>query len=338
MGLKFTDLDEWRAWAAPSQFRRIISAARGHNNDNDDMKFTVVCTGPEPAVLIAYGSNSPSIKASLFEPVRELLRRSIQVALLGPKDVVHAALPQLRKTDCIDLQSDELRSVSSVLASGHFDPVGWLAYTWARARDLPYCVAQHGLLTALAPPLLPGCHLFSLSEEDAEFWIGKTKNITAQAVGLQSFWQARHNRSEVSASDSNLTYLGQLHGREIPRLEMVYQAIQFCRQNPDVVYRPHPSEVDLLSRNIHNILARRVRIDHSGKPLCEGTGGVVAVFSTGVLEAAICGRPAWVHHENPPAWLREFWNRYNLSRWGCAPTPPPLLPKREPALAIADAL
>ena len=79
-----------------------------------------------------------------------------------------------------------------------------------------------------------------------------------------------------------------------------------------------------------------IRIDRSGTPLNEVPNPVVSIFSTGVLEAAIRGIPAWVYHPAPPAWLVEFWDRYGMNQWGQEPTPPPVQPKKEPAQRIAE--
>ena len=65
---------------------------------------------------------------------------------------------------------------------------------------------------------------------------------------------------------------------------------------------------------------------------------VVSVFSTGILEAAARGVPAWAAYDRPPAWLEEFWERYAMSRYGAAPTPAPPPAAREPALAVAAAI
>jgi hypothetical protein len=65
---------------------------------------------------------------------------------------------------------------------------------------------------------------------------------------------------------------------------------------------------------------------------------VVSVFSTGVLEAAARGMPAWVEFPKPPSWLQEFWERYGMSRYGAEPTPAPSRPAVEPASAIARVL
>jgi hypothetical protein len=63
---------------------------------------------------------------------------------------------------------------------------------------------------------------------------------------------------------------------------------------------------------------------------------IVSIFSTGVLEAAAAGVASWVTCERPPTWVREFWDRYELSMWGSRPTPSPVLPDMEPAQAIAQ--
>ena len=77
-------------------------------------------------------------------------------------------------------------------------------------------------------------------------------------------------------------------------------------------------------------------IDRSGTPLSKLDDPIVSVFSTGVLEAAARGIPAWVTCTDPPEWLREFWSRYDMRPWGGAPTPAPTMSDREPALAVAD--
>ena len=76
----------------------------------------------------------------------------------------------------------------------------------------------------------------------------------------------------------------------------------------------------------------------SGQPLAEVGRPVVSIFSTGTIEAAQRGLPAWVHHPTPPAWLKEFWGRYGLSSYRSAPTPPMPVPDLEPTAGIARAV
>ena len=57
------------------------------------------------------------------------------------------------------------------------------------------------------------------------------------------------------------------------------------------------------------------------------------------LEAAQTGRPAYVVHPEPPAWLEDFWDRYSMSRWRPWRTPEPTpafaMPHGDPAHVIA---
>jgi hypothetical protein len=60
------------------------------------------------------------------------------------------------------------------------------------------------------------------------------------------------------------------------------------------------------------------------------------MWSTGILEAAAAGLPAWVYHPDPPEWLREVWQRYGLSVWGSEPTPVSAIAAGEPAERLAE--
>ncbi|MDQ2763525.1 MAG: RNA-binding protein, partial [Pseudomonadota bacterium] len=128
-----------------------------------------------------------------------------------------------------------------------------------------------------------------------------------------------------------------LHGAELPRRGMARAAFTFCREH-NATYRPHPSEIDKLSRAQHALWERRgITIDRSGTPLREHNGPVVAAFSTGVLEAAARGVPSFVHYPEAPMWLAEFWDRYGMKQWGQEPTPAPWT-GADPAAAIRAAV
>lgn len=117
---------------------------------------------------------------------------------------------------------------------------------------------------------------------------------------------------------------------------MVKAITEFCRQT-GAIYRPHPSETDRLSTIQHGVWQRLgIEIDRTGRPLDRLRAPVVSIFSTGLLEAAAQGTPAWAYCPSPPAWLSEFWDRYGLGQWGGPPTPAPPLPEREPAQTIAQ--
>ena len=142
----------------------------------------------------------------------------------------------------------------------------------------------------------------------------------------------------IGADRKGRIFLGQLHGAELPRAAMTRSAILFCRMT-GATYRPHPSERDLMSRLQHRAFGRLgIEVDASGTALADLGRPVAAAYSTGLVEAAARGLPAWAFHPSPPAWLREFWERYGLSVWGADPTPAPVLPTIEPARAIAGCL
>ena len=125
-------------------------------------------------------------------------------------------------------------------------------------------------------------------------------------------------------------------GPSCPTALLVRAAEEVCR-TPGAVYRPHPSERDRRSRALHaRWEAEGIRIDRSGTPLRELAAPVVSVFSTGVVEAAAAGLPAWVHCPDAPPWLEAFWERYDLARWGGPPTASPERPDVEPSRAVAE--
>ena len=81
-----------------------------------------------------------------------------------------------------------------------------------------------------------------------------------------------------------------------------------------------------------------IEVDFSKKPLSSLNRPIASVFSTGILEAAAVGLPAWGFAINEPAWIREFWKRYNIGVWGAGSTVPPVKMAEEPALSVAKQL
>ncbi|UJH69891.1 hypothetical protein [Ornithinimicrobium sp. INDO-MA30-4] len=162
------------------------------------------------------------------------------------------------------------------------------------------------------------------SQADADFWASGRTDVTAEVIGSQLLWEAARNPAPETAlahDDLPLTYLGQLHGAELPRRDMARSTGAFCRAT-GATYRPHPAERDKLSRAQHAIWRRQgITIDDGAVPLASLNTPVVSAFSTGVLEASAKGIPAWVHYDNPPAWLTEFWQRYGMAQFGAEPTP-----------------
>ncbi|MBW8172865.1 hypothetical protein K0651_07380 [Ornithinimicrobium sp. Arc0846-15] len=232
-----------------------------------------------------------------------------------------------------------LKNAVLAVSLGHHLPVGSALADAALGSGARQVVVQHGLLTAFSPPASRTAHLMAWSDADADFWLSGRTDVTAEVIGSQLLWEAACTPAPASApthDDLPLTYLGQLHGAELPRRDMARSTGAFCRAT-GATYRPHPSEKDKLSRAQHAIWRRQgMTIDDGAVPLASLNAPVVSAFSTGVLEAAAKGIPAWVHYDNPPAWLTEFWQRYRMAQFGGEPTPAPTLPEREPAALLAE--
>jgi hypothetical protein len=301
--------------------------------------FVVAVRGDAPTVLVALDADTPTQRMSLLEPLKALGNRP--AAVLAP-----AGLPELgqllpggswHQAPVHDSELPEpLRQVSVVLAVGHYLPAGALAYAWSRQMSIRFDVVQHGLLTPHAPPLADDAHLLAFSRADADFWRSGRQDVTVDVVGSQLLSNAHQNPASYIDPESRPLFLGQLHGAELPRTGLARAAGAFCAAT-GAVYRPHPSEIDRLSLLQHRLWQRRgITVDHSADPLAARSAPVASVFSTGVLEAAARGVPAWVTYPSPPAWLEDFWQRYSMSRWGNEPTPRPLGMKTEPAQAIAQ--
>lgn len=341
MGLNIPDdLDLWKQ--RQRQQGGVVARMRARRGaDEAPTPLRLHVKGERPEVLTVLDSTSPTQMKSLIEPVVRLENRDI--AVLAP-----GAVPGLDERDgwtSVDidpgLDDARLESVRAVLSAGHYLPRGAAAWEWAGRRGVPYVVVQHGLMTPQAPPLPHDVRLLAFSEQDAKFWASGRTDVTWDVVGSQLLWDAAASagtgRAPVDPTAPPV-YLGQLHGGELPRWGKVRRATAFCRAQ-HAVYRPHPNEKDKLSRVTHAAWeSMGITVERNGGPLTEVRAPVVAAFSTGVLEAAARGIPAWVHYPDPPDWLEEFWDRYRLHRWGQDPTPAPPQPPVEPAQAIAARL
>lgn len=343
-GLRFpADLDAWRRWQRGRHaVRRVRDAVR---RPAAPSSFALHVRGAGPAVLFALDAVTPTALASVLEPLAHL--EDAPVAVIAPADV-SARLPGAWRVERVDPGEAPaaLRGVRAVVSAGHFLPVGAAAFAWARAQGWRSLVVQHGLLTPFMAPLPEGAHLLAFSERDAEYWRSGRADVTSEVVGSQLLWAASGAASGAapgaapegrSSTDGPPVFLGQLHGAELPRRISAATATAFCRAH-GALYRPHPAEVDRLSRWQHARWRRQgIRFAESG-PLSASQGPVVSIFSTGVLEAAAAGRDAWVTCVRPPDWVREFWDRYELSVWGGSATAAPARPAVEPARAIAGAV
>ncbi|WOP20109.1 prephenate dehydrogenase [Raineyella sp. LH-20] len=338
-----SDLAAWQRWQTRRRgVRGLIGQLRAARHPEPE-RFHLTAGSEHPRILIAVESLSSSQRAALLAPVHHLPLD--EVAVLSPEPATRW-LPDhpWREETITDPSADEtLDSIATVLAAGHFLPRGAAAYDLASRRGLPFGVVQHGLLVPMAPPLPAGAHLLAWSAADGDFWRSGRTDVTVEVIGSQLFWEARVPEAEALSQERMITwagrrpiYLGQLHGAEIGRRRMA-GAAQRTVLRTTAIYRPHPQERDILSRSIHRWWQRRgITIDRDGGPLPQVEAPVVGVFSTGILEAAARGIPAWVDFGRPPRWLIEFWDRYGMHRLGEAPTPPPPEPDRPPALAVGD--
>lgn len=360
MGLTYpSNLHAWRGW---QRRRNLLRTCRDLVRRPAPPELSVWLRAEDraaPRLLIALDSAGPTVAAALVAP---LLRLSdVPVAVLGDAGVSRllpgrwqpmpltrlVGLDGLVEPDgLVGADGSGLAGVRAVAAIGNFLPAGAAAYGIARGLGAEFVVVQHGLLTPYAPPLPAGARLLAFSAADADFWRSGRRDVSSTVVGSQLLWSAAESRTAADpgtdpdtaggrSGDPPLTFLGQLHGAELGRRKLAVTAERFCRST-GAHYRPHPAETDVRSRLQHRLWRRRgITVAWADTPLVADGRAVVGVFSTGVLEAAAAGLPAWVTCVRPPAWVREFWQRYGLSEWGGEPTPAPPRPAVEPAAAVA---
>jgi hypothetical protein len=331
MGLIFpTDLDEWKRW---QRRRTRIRTARAAIRRTPPPELVLLTQGREPAALFALDATTPTAVASLAEPMRHL--GEIPVAVLAMADISQLlpgawAVRPLGSTRTLPAQ---LRAVRTVVATGHYLPAGAAAHDWSRQIGATFVVVQHGLLTPYAPPVPRGSHLLAFSDADGRFWATGRPDVHVETIGSQLLWDAAQVSVHVDAG-AHPVFLGQLHGAELSRRISAVTAARFCRET-GAAYRPHPAETDVRSRLQHERWRRAgIRLAQPGA-LRDQRHPVVSIFSTGVLEAAAMGLPAWVTCTAPPHWVRDFWERYGLACWGGAPTAPPPVPAMSPSQAVA---
>lgn len=350
------DLDAWQAWQrrqkklkwAKYKLNTLLDSARSQTGREEPVRGLLYTRGTKPQVLIVMDSFSPTNRNAILEPLKHL--DAVDVALWVPEDASEYldgqyASERYSRKDWSEqeISGDELMrllpDVRIVLSAAQFLGRGAVAYEFSRAIGAEYWMVQHGLLVPQAPPLPVGCTLLAFSEADAQFWASGRRDVTTHAVGSQLLYLAAQKAAgaeEQKQNDLEPIFLGQMHGAELPRASFAYASHSFLKKYGGI-YRPHPSEKDKLSVLTHKLWEKEgIRIDRSGTPLNEVPNPVVSIFSTGVLEAAIRGIPAWVYHPAPPAWLVEFWDRYGMNRWGSEPTPAPVQPEKEPARRIAE--
>lgn len=341
------DLEAWHRWqdsrlSGGQRLRRMAGVLRDIARPGARAGQVVVTRGgPTPRVLVCVESASPSSVLALLRPLRDL--HPEDVAVVAPVSVREHLPPWLWR-ESSDLALEVVPELATgarvVLSTGHYLPVGRTAHAALAAADpdltARFVTVQHGLLTPHAPPLASGTTLLAWSDADATYWRSGRDDVETAVVGSQLLWEAARAPKAVPDPAARPVFLGQLHGAELPREVLAEAAEGFCRAER-ATYRPHPSERDRASLRTHRRWEESgIVIDRSGLPLRELGAPVVSVFSTGVLEAAAAGLPAWVHCPDPPPWLVSFWERYGLSPWGGPATGSPERPDLEPSRAVAD--
>lgn len=354
MGLNHPrDLTAWRQWQQRTHpIRGAVGRLRGEQRQPDT---AVYLRGTSPRVLAALEATTPSQVAANLAFLGHM---TDDVAVLAPGRIAEFDDDVAwRRFD--GPEPSVFEGLRVAVASGTYLPMGALADLIVRSRGGRLVVVQHGLMTPFAPPLPADAHLLSASECDAEFWRSGRDDVTSETVGLQLLWDAATEARErpdarERALASRPVFLGQLHGAELPRRDSARTAEAFCLAT-GANYRPHPAETDRLSGWQHERWRRRgVTLDRRRIALRDVTAPVASVFSTGVLEAAARGLPAWaVFAGQPPAWVVEFWQRYGIRRLDLdqvrtestpfdadrfASTPAPEQQSVEPAVAIARAV
>jgi hypothetical protein len=353
-GLKHPgDLVAWRRWhESRHPVRFAARSARRRLRPSPPAYVDVLTPGPDADVLVAVEATHASVDRAVVAPLTHLpAARTALVAPVGWQPPPAYGSHQRRTIALTELS--DLAGIRAILAAGHYTEIGAAAFALAEERELPFVVSQHGALTPFAPPLPRAAHLVAWSEADGDFWAAGRQDVTVTAVGSQLLWVAgvgfdtgagrpaqpattAGRPAQPATASGELVYLGQGHAAEISRARLAHAALTTCREH-GAVYRPHPSERDVTSRAVLAAYARAgITVDTSGTPLVDLEAPIVSVFSTGVLEAAARGRDAWVDFPRPPAWLGEFWERYDMHRLGSSPTPAPLRQQQEPAQRVAE--
>lgn len=333
------DLEQWQQWERGR--RRVMNTARGlkHRARPAAPEQAVLhLPADEPRTLVIIEKFTPSCRQAIVAPLRHLSPRTTAVLTPAGHDV-DDVMPGLTPTAHTGTQQ-LAPSITSVLSLGAYLGLSAPVEAWAARRDVPFHLVQHGLLTPASPPASRGAHVLAWSDDDAEYWWAGRLDVSVDVVGSQMLWEvSRMPRAEVT--NERPVMLGQLHGTELTRAQALRTYWSACRGQGGggMDYRPHPNENDAVSRALHTVMRRRsITFDSTSSPLAELGRPVVSIFSTGTLEAAMRGLPAWVTATDPPAWVRDFWRRYRLAEWGSEPTPPWPMPDEEPAAALARAV
>lgn len=332
-GLRHPRLEEWHRWSErQNRTHGTLRAAKARVRPSAPTTPSLYLPQGDIRTVVVLDAVTPSARFAVHAPLQYLDPRTTAVL----SSVVDPALFEGGDWSRTDYRAEaQLGSrVDAVLSLGSYLGLARELRPWAHRNDIRFVLAQHGLLTPWAPPAADGDHLLAWTKDDASYWRSDNPTVTTQVVGSQMLWSATQLPAAPLVDDRPVV-LGQLHGIEMPKRDKLTAYLSFCR-GKDVSYRPHPSEVDVASRAVHRMMkSYGIQFETSGRSLTELGRPVVSIFSTGSLEAAHRGLPAWVTHPRPPEWLQDFWRRYRLQPWGNEPTASWHRPAREPAAEVA---
>ena len=334
--LNFTTTDTWRHWQ--QRQRGVLRATKARLTPAAPALtwFSDEPLGDRVEVLVGIDAATPSQRAALRAPLEVLLEGSTPLAVLAPSQM-ESELSSLgfRSHAAFD-PSDEV-AAAAVLSVGDHLAAGAALHRIASKRGIPSFVVQHGILTPWSPPPPHGSTVLCWSAMDAAFLQSGRPDLSTEVVGSQLLFDAA--RLPAAPVESTVpTFLGQLHGAELPRATTIATVTALASNGP-LQYRPHPAEIDRRSRRQHRRWRESgVELDRGSGPLHELGRPVVGIFSTGLLEAAASGLPAFAFGVGVPDWVHELWDRYEIAPLGSSAETRPSVPLVAPSCAIIDRL
>ncbi len=335
--LLFSDPAAWKRWRA----RRAAVTSLGRRGLFAPVEVATFGSfrPSDAAVVIAIDGVSPTITSSLLRPAALLRDRAIDVSILAPARF--AGELSERGFDFhgpITERAAEALRPGVVLATQHSTQTGALAWRVAERASVPFVVVQHGVVTPYAPPLPERSRLFAWSDSDGVYWSRGVHGVEVAVFGSQLIYEAGLQRVPGGGRADATCFLGQLHGPELARRTTRRTVTALARQT-SLAYRPHPDERDLRSTITHRLWKTRgVELLAGSQSLVDASRGrnVVGIFSTGILEAAAAGIPAFRFCVDPPRWLGELWDRYEMAPYEGEQGTVVSVPSVEPAHRIVD--
>ena len=329
------DLETWQTWQKRrrrlSRALHTVRRAAGTRPVEPQLQLTGT---PDADVVVGFDTTNPPMVRTFEAVIRALQARGTTVSAVDAGD---ARLRPLVDAPTSPLNPGALHA-STYVSIGHFAPVGHAVWRASRRQGGRFVVLQHGLLTPFVPPLASGSHLLAWTSADAQYWSAARADVTSAVVWSAPLAWARQDSAESPRAVAHLDrplFLGQMHGAELSWPTKITSALTFCTQT-GADYRPHPSEISLLSRSAHRALRTAgVTVAIDAAPLTSVDRPLVSMFSTGLVEAAAAGLRTYGFAQSPPRWLNSFWDRYRIGTWPHTPTQvDPTLLQHTPETAV----